>query len=428
MDLYFLVIVDAYSKWIEVATMHNPSTKATIDVLSSLFARYGLCEIIVSGNGTQFTSTEFSEFCARNGIKHITTSPGHPQTTPHATTNASPAELFLKRQLRSVLDLLRPNTFDPSHAARHRYKKNFDQHTKERYFQRNDKVLVRDFRNSPNKIKWTPGVLVDRHGSRIWTVNVGNKTWRRHENQMKHREWSSDEDVITMESTTTMTTTNDRNECSTGSTSVSTSSSDQSSQVLRHSSRSKKPVKRWKFKSNYVLKENYIILGERRRSVWILLDQHYICTSLHPRLKRFDAEPHETNLAFDLVKRELLARTSISRITTDTVSKAVTTNVSIINDSTAPVNPNNLLACCFDKPRAIASSVTTPKLNKNEEQAKQELSIRDGESVVIIEDVGNATSSPTSERMKPNDDDDDVLYDIENMHDSREPDNIFLNL
>ncbi|CAF1635732.1 unnamed protein product, partial [Rotaria magnacalcarata] len=178
---------------------------------------------------------------------------------------------------------------------------------------------------------------------------------------------------------------------------------------------------------------------ERRRSVWILLDQHYSCTSLHPRLKRFDAEPHETNLAFDLVKRELLARTSISRITTDTVSKAVTTNVSIINDSTAPVNPNNLLACCFDKPRAIASSVTTPvkelndyrmkkKLNKNEEQAKQELSIRDGESVVIIEDVGNATSSPTSERMKPNDDDDDVLYDIENMHDSREPDNIFLNL
>ncbi|CAF4699473.1 unnamed protein product, partial [Rotaria magnacalcarata] len=76
--------VDAYSKWIEVATMHNPSTKATIDVLSSLFARYGLCEIIVSDNGTQFTSTEFSEFCARNGIKHITTSPGHPQSNGQA--------------------------------------------------------------------------------------------------------------------------------------------------------------------------------------------------------------------------------------------------------------------------------------------------------------------------------------------------------
>ncbi|CAF4738474.1 unnamed protein product [Rotaria socialis] len=128
-------------------------------------------------------------------------------------------------------------------------------------------------------------------------------------------------------------------------------------------------------------------------------------------------EPHEKDLAFDLVKRDFLARTSISRITTDTASKAVTMNASIINDSTASVNPNNLLACCFDKPRAI-----------NEEQPKQGLSIPDGESVVISEDVGSATSSPTSKRMKPNDGDDDVLYDIEHMHDSKEQDNIFLNL
>ncbi|CAF4620416.1 unnamed protein product, partial [Rotaria magnacalcarata] len=54
--------------------------------------------------------------------------------------------------------------------------------------------------------------------------------------------------------------------------------------------------------------------------------------------------------------------------------------------------------------------------------------IPDGESVVIIEDVGSVTSSPTSKRVKPNDDDDDILYDIEHMHDSKEPDNIFLNL
>ncbi|CAF3418248.1 unnamed protein product [Rotaria socialis] len=102
----------------------------------------------------------------------------------------------------------------------------------------------------------------------------------------------------------------------------------------------------------------YRVENECRRSLWILLDERYICTVFHPRLKRFDAEPHEKDLAFDLVKQKLLARTSISRITTDTTSKAVTTNVSIINDSTVLVNPNNLLACCFDKPRAIVSSVT----------------------------------------------------------------------
>jgi transposase InsO family protein len=274
MGLYFLIIVDAFSKWIEVVTMHNPSTKATIDALSSLFARYGLCEIIVSDNGSQFTSTEFNEFCARNGIKHITTSPGHPQsngqaeryvdtvksalkkglqnggnisdvllnflfhyrTTPHATTNATPAELLLKRQLRTVLDLLRPNTFDPSHAARCRYQRNFDQHTKARYFQANNTVLVRDFRNSSNKIQWTPGVLINRQGARLWTVKVGNHIWRRHENQIKHREWSTDEDVISMDPTATTT---DHNRCSSTS-----SSTDQGSPILRRSGRVKKTVKR----------------------------------------------------------------------------------------------------------------------------------------------------------------------------------------
>ncbi|CAF4638013.1 unnamed protein product, partial [Rotaria sp. Silwood2] len=276
MGLYFLIIVDAYSKWLEVVTMHNPSTKSTVDALSSLFARYGLCETIVSDNGTQFTSTEFTEFCARNGIQHITTSPGHPQsngqaeryvdivksalkkglfyggkisdvllkflfcyrTTPHATTNSSPAELFFKRQLRTVLDLLRPNTIDSSYTSQCRYKKNFDQHTKERYFQKNNKVLVRDFRNNSNKIKWTPGVLIDRQGSRIWIVKVENYTWRRHENQIKHREWSTDEDVITVDPTITPTTDHNK------SSSSSSSTSHNGLQVLRRSSRLKKPVKR----------------------------------------------------------------------------------------------------------------------------------------------------------------------------------------
>ncbi|CAF2039059.1 unnamed protein product [Rotaria magnacalcarata] len=272
MGLYFLIIVDAYSKWLEVFTMHHPSTKTTIDALSSLFSRYGLCETIVSDNGSQFTSTEFSDFCVRNGIKHITTSPGHPQsngqaeryvdivksalkkglynggkisdvllrflfcyrTTPHATTNLSPAELFIKRQFLTVLDLLRPDTFDPSYTVRCRYQNNFDQHTEERYFIKNNKVLVRDFRNNPTNIKWTPGILIDRQGSRIWTVKVGNDTWRRHENQMKHREWSTDEDIIVLDTKTT-----DPMKSST--TSIS---SDSSSTNLRCSSRIKKPVKR----------------------------------------------------------------------------------------------------------------------------------------------------------------------------------------
>ncbi|CAF1487624.1 unnamed protein product, partial [Didymodactylos carnosus] len=212
--LYFLIIVDAHSKWLEVLIMNNISTKATVDALSSLFARYGLCEEIISDNGTQFTSEEFADFCARNGIRHSRTSAAHPQSngpTPHPTTNASPAELFFKRQLWSVLDLLRPNVTDASSVARKCYQLNFDRRTKERYFY---------------------------EGSRIWIVKEENYTWRR------HREYSSDEDIIIMDSTPitdqTTSTTTDHNKGS----STSSSSSDQDSQIVRRSSRLRKPVQR----------------------------------------------------------------------------------------------------------------------------------------------------------------------------------------
>jgi len=129
MSNYFLVIVDAHSKWLEVFIMNNITTLSTINVLQTLFARYGFPEQIVSDNGTQFCSTEFADYCERNGIQHIRSTPYHPQsngqaeryvetvkcaltkgchdggkvsdillkflfryrTTPHSTTNLSPA-------------------------------------------------------------------------------------------------------------------------------------------------------------------------------------------------------------------------------------------------------------------------------------------------------------------------------------------------
>ena len=271
MNHYYLVVVDAHSKWLEVMLMNNITTTKTIDALLALFSHYGLCEEIVSDNGTQFTSGEFAEFCACHGIRHIRTSPGHAQsngqaeryvetvksaitkgmadggtlsevlnkflfsyrTTPHATTNVSPAELFLKRQLRTVLDLLRPTAADSSSKARQRYQRNFDRHTRERDFHPGDMVIVRDFRNAHNKIKWTPGTLLSRMGTRNWKVQVQQQTWKRHENQIQFRHWSTDDDVISIDPDEVSTTHNN-----------SQTPSTQQQQHLRRSSRNRKPVKR----------------------------------------------------------------------------------------------------------------------------------------------------------------------------------------
>jgi len=66
----FLLIVDAYSKWLEVHAT-STSTSATIELLRKSFAALGLPELIVFDNTTTFTSEEFAEFLKKNGIRHI---------------------------------------------------------------------------------------------------------------------------------------------------------------------------------------------------------------------------------------------------------------------------------------------------------------------------------------------------------------------
>jgi hypothetical protein len=286
---YYLIVVDAHSKWLEVIVMNDISTKSTINALQSLFYRYGLCQQIVSDNGTQFTSDEFNKFCSMNGIDHTRTPPSHAQsngqaeryvntvksalkkglynggklmdvlnkflfsyrTTPHSTTNVSPAELFLKRKLRTILDLLHPSATELSNQARTRYKLNFDRHTKDRQFNVGDNVLVRDFRNNPTQIKWTPGVLLHRIGSRIWTVQVGDRIWRRHEDQIHFRYYSTDDDVIaaptssfsnSTSSSSTTTTVKDNSSSTTCKPNPIQVTKD--TVILRHSSRKVKKTKR----------------------------------------------------------------------------------------------------------------------------------------------------------------------------------------
>ena len=75
-----LVLVDAYSKWLEVKAVSSATSAVTIEQLRSIFATHGLPEILVTDNGSNFTSTEFQEFTQRNGIKHVKTSPYHPSS------------------------------------------------------------------------------------------------------------------------------------------------------------------------------------------------------------------------------------------------------------------------------------------------------------------------------------------------------------
>ncbi|KAK3739921.1 hypothetical protein QZH41_004932 [Actinostola sp. cb2023] len=215
--VYYLVVVDAHSKWPEVFATSSTTATKTIDLLSVLFAAYGLPEELVSDNGPQFTSEEFGNFMKRNGITHTRTPPYHPasngaaeryvqtlkhalktsqvdkgqttqqrlssflfsyRNTPHTVTDQTPAELFLKRKPRTRLSLLQPNLAQHVEEKQQVEKEQHDQgRTKTREFVPGDHVLVRNFRG---KNKWNQGTVILRIGPLAYQVKVGDRMCHAH--------------------------------------------------------------------------------------------------------------------------------------------------------------------------------------------------------------------------------------------------------
>ncbi len=142
--MVFLVVIDAHSKWMEVVPMTTATAFTTIQQLRRIFAQFGVPDVIVSDNGTQFTASEFQEFCRLNGIHHTCVAPYHPSSNglaeravkifkqglkkqsggtlsdrmarmlfqyhiaPQTTTGIAPAKLLMSRKLKSRLDILKP--------------------------------------------------------------------------------------------------------------------------------------------------------------------------------------------------------------------------------------------------------------------------------------------------------------------------------
>ena len=81
----WLIVIDTATKWLEVIKMNNNTTaERTIEILRSLFSRFGLPNQIVSDNGPQFTSDTYHQFCVNNGIRRTLIAPYHPRSNGEA--------------------------------------------------------------------------------------------------------------------------------------------------------------------------------------------------------------------------------------------------------------------------------------------------------------------------------------------------------
>lgn len=215
MEHYFLVVVDAKSKWLEVIPMKKITSYYTIRSLREILARFGLPTTIVSDNGSNFTSVEFQEFLKSNGIYHRRTAPAHPSTNgqaeryvqtlkdalrcamndpgdlhvklqrfllqnhkvPNASTGKSPAEVMLKYNLRSRIDLIKPNDKVNDYSNKNVIIRSG------RELSVGDNVQIRFYQNKV--CKWEFGKILRRDGHLHYIVEVDGREQRRHIDQIR---------------------------------------------------------------------------------------------------------------------------------------------------------------------------------------------------------------------------------------------------
>lgn len=214
------VIVDYYSRFLEIEIMTKIDSTETIKRLKRIFARFGLPLSITADNGRQFVSTEFKDYCDTNNIKLVNTIPWWPQmngeverqnrsilkrlsisqqakrdwmedlqeyllmyrSTPHSITLKSPAELMFNRPIRDKLPSFKQATesdgelYDRDTSEKEKGKEYADRkrHAKQNETKEGDEVVA--MRTMPsNKLatRFEPTVykVVQRNGPEVIIEN-----------------------------------------------------------------------------------------------------------------------------------------------------------------------------------------------------------------------------------------------------------------
>ena len=85
MDLFdfrgkvYILVVDYYSRWVDMRLPTSQTSEAVINVLKSIFSTHGIPDIVMSDSCLRFSADLFYQFAEENGFVHVTSSPHYPQ-------------------------------------------------------------------------------------------------------------------------------------------------------------------------------------------------------------------------------------------------------------------------------------------------------------------------------------------------------------
>jgi len=220
----YLVLVDYFSKFVEIRQLVKKDATHIIQALVSIFRTHGLPSTLQSDNGPPFDSHAFKNFLSRCNIRHITSSPYYPQSngmvertvaivkqiilkskaedvsfsilehnnTPKQNLMA-PAQILMGRTLRTLLPQPISN-LEPLHDVNNTRKQLELNNQKSKYYYDRRTRPLPALRLNQNVYvqfnrQWEPGTIIDVSDTpNSYVVRTDTGEFRRNRVQIKPRE------------------------------------------------------------------------------------------------------------------------------------------------------------------------------------------------------------------------------------------------
>lgn len=212
----YLVVVDFYSKWIELIRLKTKTANEINKQLLIIFARFGYPHIII-GDNMPLGSFECKQFAKKHDIEIVTSSPHHSQsngmaekavhicknilkksnneeevlhallayrTTPTKHMKYSRSQLLQNRMLRTELPM-HTNQFKPELCVDVETQLEYKQQNAKSYYDKTAKLRPTDFVNNQsvlfrNNKKWQHGTVVAKHDTpRSYVIQSDGRMYRR---------------------------------------------------------------------------------------------------------------------------------------------------------------------------------------------------------------------------------------------------------